>query len=124
MASAMNSRELEARFQAVRDLVTALDEKVQRVETSVRADLSQYSDKHCGALSARMDGMVELANKRHAEMEVSIDECNTLAAEAAASADKAVKLVDSSLHEKVNKASKALMDQIEEAAVRAQQVGA
>lgn len=39
LAAAMASKELEARFQALRDSVGELDQKLQKVEASVRADL-------------------------------------------------------------------------------------
>jgi hypothetical protein len=123
VAAAMGSTELEARFQAIRDSVTALDEKLQNVQASVRADLMHYSEELCSAVNARMDDEKQVADRRHDDMKHRMMECGNNAKQAATSADKAVRLVDESLHEKVHTASRNLMEQIEAAAARSVAAG-
>jgi hypothetical protein len=123
VAAAMGSTELEARFQAIRDSVTALDEKLQNVQASVRADLMHYSEELCSAVNARMDDEKQVADRRHDDMKQRMMECDNNAKQAATSADKAVRLVDESLHEKVHTASRNLMEQIEAAAARSVAAG-
>jgi len=123
VAAAMSSNDLEARFQAVRDLVNQLDIKFLEAEAVVRADLTRYADELCAGLSARMDEMVQVGDSRHADMLTKMDQCTSNARQAASDADKAVSLVDESLHEKVHTASRSLMEQIEAAAARSAAAG-
>jgi len=123
VAAAMASKELEARFQAVRDSTTELERKLDRVADAVRVDLAQYAQELCASLSSRSDDMSALADRRHAEMNTQMGVCSDNAREAASEARKAVRLVDESLHEKVHTASRNLMEQIEAAAVRSAGAG-
>lgn len=121
--AAMASKELEARFQAVRDSVDAVDRKLQQADASIRADLAAYTQELCASLNARCDDMAQLADRRHEEISGRMEKCIQTAREAAASADKAVHLVDESLHEKVHTASRNLRSQIEAAATRSINAG-
>jgi len=123
LAAAMASKELEARFQAVRNSGCELDQKLQKVDLSVRCDLTRYSEELSVALSARLDEMALLGERRYTQTNSRMNRCDSNAQQAADSADKAVGLVDESLHKKVHTASHNLMEQIEAAANRSAEAG-
>lgn len=118
VAAAMSSKELEARFQIAHGVASELDQKLLQVEASVRSDQTRHSEELCTGLSSRMCEIEQLADRRDASMSVQMDQCAANARQAALSADKAVRIVDESLHEKVHTASRNLVEQIEAAAAR------
>lgn len=123
LAAAMASKELEARFQAVRDSTCELDQKIHQADVSLRADLSRCSQELSGTMAKRFDEMAQLQERQHAASDARLNVCDSNAKDAAESADKAVRLVDESLHQKVHAASRKLKEQIEAAATHSSNAG-